>query len=83
MFGQKNKQACIEITGKYTIARVKSGTLVRDHVMMMTNYITEVELHGTEIDQLTQEGIILNSLSLDFIQFNSNYIMNKLNYSVS
>ena len=27
--------------------------------------------------------IILNSLSPDFIQFNSNYIMNKLNYSVS
>ena len=28
-------------------------------------------------------GIILNFLSPHFIQFNSNYIMNKLNYSVS
>ena len=27
--------------------------------------------------------IILNSLSPDFIQFNFNYIMNKLNYSIS
>ena len=83
MFGQKNEQACIEIIGKYTTTRMKTRTLVRDHVMMMTNYITEAELHGAEIDQVTQVGIILNSLSLDFIQFNSNYIMNKLNYSVS
>ena len=51
--------------------------------MMMTNYFTEAELHGAEIDQVTQVGIILNSLSPDFIQFSSNYIMNKLNYSVS
>ena len=83
MFGQKNEQACIEITGKYTTAKMKTGTPVRDHVMMMTNYFTEAELHGAEIDQVTQVGIILNSLSPDFIQFNSNYIMNKLNYSVS
>ena len=53
MFGQKNEQACIEITGKYTIARMKSGTPVRDHVMMMTNYFTEAELYGVEIDQVT------------------------------
>ena len=51
--------------------------------MMMTNYFTEAKLHGVEIDQVTQVGIILNSLSPDFIQFNSNYIMNKLNYLVS
>ena len=62
---------------------MKSGTPIRDHVIMMTNYFTEAELHGAKIDQVTQVGIILNSLSLDFIQFNSNYIMNKMNYSVS
>ena len=83
MFGQKNEQACIEITGKYTTARMKTATPVRDHVMMMKNYFIEAELHGAKIDQVTQVGIILNSLSPDFIQFNSNYIMNKLNYSVS
>ena len=83
MFGQKNEQACIEITGKCMTTRMKTGTPVRDHVMTMTNYFIEAELHGTEIDQVTQVGIILNSLSPDFIQFNSNYIMNKLNYSVS
>ena len=83
MFGQKNEQAGIEITGKYTIARMNTGTPMRDHVMMMANYFTEAELHGAEIDQVTQVTIILNSLSPDFIQFHSNYIMNKLNYSIS
>ena len=51
--------------------------------MLMTNYFTEAELHGAQIDEVTQVGIILNSLSTDFIQFTSNYIMNKLNYSLS
>ena len=83
IFKQKNEQACIEITGKYMTARMKTGTPVKDHVMMITNYFTEAELHGAEIDQVIQVGIILNSLSPDFIQFNSNYTMNKLNYSVS
>ena len=83
IFGQKNEQACIEITRKYTTVRMKTRTPMRDQVMMMMNYFTEAELHGAEIDQVTQVGIILNSLSPDFIQFNSNYIMNKLNYSVS
>ena len=46
---------------------MKNGTLVRDHIMMMANYFTKAKLHGTEIDQVTQVGIILNSLSLDFI----------------
>ena len=50
MFGQKNEQTCIEITGKYTTAKMKTGMPVRDHVMMMTNYFTEAELHGAEID---------------------------------
>ena len=53
IFGQKNEQACIEITGKYTTTRMKTGMPVRDHVMMMTNYFTEAELHGAEIDQVT------------------------------
>ena len=53
MFRQKNEQVCIEITRKYTTTRMKTRTPVRDHVMMMTNYFVEVELHGAEIDQVT------------------------------
>ena len=55
-----------------------AGTPVRDRVVKMTNYFTEAELHGALMDEVTQVGIILNSLSSDFIQFTSNYIMNKL-----
>ena len=50
IFEQKNEQACIEITGKYTTTRMKTGTPVRDHVMIMTNYFTEAELHKAKID---------------------------------
>ena len=67
MFRQKNKQVCIEITGKYTIAKMKSKTPIRDHIMTMTNYFTETELYGTEIDQVTQVRIILNSVFVDVI----------------
>ena len=50
--------------------------------MKMTNYFTDAELHGALMDEVTQVGIILNSLSSDFIQFTSNYIMNKLTYGL-
>ena len=58
MFTQKNEQACIEITSKYTTTRMKIGMPVRDYVMMMMNYFTEAELHGADIDKVTQVGII-------------------------
>ena len=51
--------------------------------MMMTNYFIDAEFHSAQIDEVTQVGIVLNSLSHDFIQFTSNYIMNKLNYELS
>ena len=76
MFERQSEQTYIELTRKYSSAKMCSGTLVREHVMMMTNYFTNVELHGAQIDEVTQVGIILNSLSADFIQFTSNYIMN-------
>ena len=40
IFRQKNEKIYIKITGKYTTARMKTGTPVRDHVMMMTNQFT-------------------------------------------
>ena len=83
MFGKQNEQARIELTQKYMSAKMRPGTSVRDHVMLMTNYFTEAELHRAQIDEVTQVGIFLNSLSTDFIQFTSNYTMNKLNYDLS
>ncbi|KAG6499505.1 hypothetical protein ZIOFF_039294 [Zingiber officinale] len=83
MFGQQSEQARHEATRKYTNARMILGTHVRDHVMPMTNYFSEAEMHGAVIDEGTQVSIILNSLSSDFIPFTSNYIMNKLNYGMT
>lgn len=80
MFGQQSKLAHHEATRKYTNARMVAGTPVRDHVMQMTNYFSEAEMHGAIIDEATQVSIILNSLPNEFIPFTSNYIMNKLNY---
>ena len=73
----------MEATRKHMNTKISLGTYVRDHVMMMTNYFTEAELHCTTIDEVTQVGIILNSLLPDFFQFTSNYIMNKLNYRLT
>ena len=53
MFEKPNEQTHIELTQKYTSAKIRSGTYVRDHVMMMTNYFTEAELHRAQIDEVT------------------------------
>ena len=64
-------------------ANMSKGTLVRDHVLTMAIYINEAELHGAIIDERTQVSIILDSLTPDFLQFTSNYVMNKLDYNVT
>ena len=64
-------------------AKMSKGTLVRDHVLNMTNYINEAELHEAIIDERTQVSIILVSLTHDFLQFTNNYVMNKLDYNVT
>ena len=46
IFGKQSEQARIELTRKYTSAKMKAGTSVRDHVMMMTNYFIDAEFHG-------------------------------------
>ena len=83
IFGIQSEEARIELTHKCTRTRMMVGTPVRDHVMKMTSYFTEIELHEAHMDEVTLVGIILNSLSSDFIQFTSNYIMNKLSYGMS
>ena len=83
MFGLQNEQSRIELTKKYTSAKMKAKTLVRDNIMMMPNYFTEAQLREAKLDNVTQVGIVMNSLSQDFIQFTSNYIINKLNYRLS
>ncbi|PON45545.1 Zinc finger, CCHC-type [Parasponia andersonii] len=64
-------------------AKMKRGTPVRDHVLNLINYFGEAEVHGATIDDCTQVSTILELLSPDFLQFKSNYVMNKLNYTMT
>ena len=54
MFGMQSEQARIELTPKCTSTMMIAETSVRDHVMKMTNYFTEAELHGGQTDKVTQ-----------------------------
>ena len=54
MFRQQSEQAHHEVIKKYMKTKMRSGTRVRDPVMMtMANYFNEVELHGSALDKLT------------------------------
>ena len=81
MFGKQSEQLRHEATRKYMNAKMNKGTPVRDHVLNMANYINEAKLHGAIIDECTQVSIILDSLTPDFLQFTSNYVM--LDYNVT
>ena len=83
MFEKQFEQSRHEATRKYMNAKMSKGTPVHDHVLNMANYINEAELYGAIIDERTQVSIILDSLTPDFLQFTSNYVMNKLDYNVS
>ena len=85
MFEKQSEQSSHEATRKYMNAKMSMSkcTPVRDHVLNMANYINEAELHGAIRDERTQVSIILDSLTPDFLQFTSNYVMNKLDYNVT
>ena len=45
-FDRKDKLALMQIKGKYSTAKMKISTLVRNHVMMMTNDFTKPNFIG-------------------------------------
>ena len=83
MFGQQSDQSRHDAIRKAINAKMKRGTPVRDHILNMINYFGEAEVHRATIDDRTQVSMILESLSPDFLQFKSNYVMNKLNYTMT
>ena len=78
-----NLKKYAKISKKYMSTKMRSSTYVRYHVMTMTNYLNEVELNGSILDEPTQVSIILNSLLKDFNHFASIFVMHKLNYRMS
>ncbi|PON82172.1 Zinc finger, CCHC-type, partial [Trema orientale] len=83
MFGQQSDQSHYDAIRKAINAKMKRGTPVIDHVLNIVNYFGEAKVHGVMIDDRTQVSMILESLSPDFLQFKSNYVMNKLNYTIT
>ena len=43
----------------------------------------EVEIHEATIDERTQVSVILESLTPAFLQFTTNYVMNKMQYNMT
>ncbi|PKU77463.1 hypothetical protein MA16_Dca020639 [Dendrobium catenatum] len=83
MFGQPSEQARHKAIKVVMNSKMKANVSVREHVLKMINYIHEVEINGAIIDEGTQVGMILETLSSRFMQFKSNYFMNRLKYNLT
>ena len=64
-------------------ARMSDSTPVRDHVLMMMGYLSEIETLGGELDGDSQIDIVLHSLSSKFEQFRLNFNMIKRDVSLT
>ncbi|KAL6321991.1 hypothetical protein AAG906_035911 [Vitis piasezkii] len=76
MFGRPSEQARHEAVKAVMNSKMKNGSSVREHVLKMIHHFNEAEINGAKIDEKTQVGMILETLSLSFLQFRTNYIMN-------
>ena len=63
--------------------RMKAGTLVRDHMMLIISYLNKMEILGSKINEETKIDMILETLPESFESFKLNYSMNKLEYTVT
>ncbi|RVW36992.1 Retrovirus-related Pol polyprotein from transposon TNT 1-94 [Vitis vinifera] len=76
MFGRPSEQAHHEAVKAVMNSKMKNGSSVREHVLKMIHHFNEAEINGAKIDEKTQVGMILETLSPSFLQFKTNYIMN-------
>ncbi|RVW45213.1 Retrovirus-related Pol polyprotein from transposon TNT 1-94 [Vitis vinifera] len=76
MFGRPSEQARHEAVKTVMNSKMKNGSSVREHVFKMIHHFNEAEINGAKIDEKTQVGMILETLSPFFLQFRTNYIMN-------
>ena len=83
LFGRPSEQSQHEAVKAVMNAKMKAGTSVCQHVLKMISHINEAEINGAQIDEATQVGMILETLSPSFLQFKSNYFVNKLTYNLT
>ncbi|XP_024026775.1 uncharacterized protein LOC112093128 [Morus notabilis] len=79
MFGCPSDSARHAAVKAIMNGRMKNGSFVREHVLKMINHLNEAEINGSQIDEKTQVGIILETLSPDFLPFRTSYLMNQKN----
>ena len=74
MFGQNTHFAREAALKRITDTKMEDGTRVRDHVLKMTDYLNEVEIHGVQIE--TKINMVIKSLLDTFREFKVGYILN-------
>ena len=77
MFGAPSEKARLDAVRAFMNDKMKKGSSVKAHVLNMIDHLHDAELNGARIDEATQVGIILESLSPDFHEFVNNFVMNK------
>ncbi|XP_073129712.1 uncharacterized protein [Henckelia pumila] len=83
MFGRPSEQARHEAVKAVMKCKMKNGSSVRDHVLKLINHFNDAEINGANIDEKTQVGMILETLSPAFLQFRTNYVMNHRVYNMT
>ncbi|KAH6836230.1 plant intracellular ras group-related LRR 3 [Perilla frutescens var. hirtella] len=83
LFGHQNRSAHHLAMKKLMDARMADSTPVRDHVLMMMGYLSEIETLGGELDADSQIDIVLHRLSSKFEQFRLNFNMIKRDVSLT
>ena len=83
MFGQPSERQRHEALVSVMTAKMKDGTSVREHVLRMMTHFNTAETHGGRIDERSQVTMIMETLPKSFLQFKSNYVMNKLTFTLT
>ena len=83
IFGQPSKKSWHDAVKVVINARMKNGTSVREHVLKIIAHLNEAEIHGAQINEKTQVGMILETLASSFLPFTSNYFMKKLTINMT
>ncbi|XP_073277714.1 uncharacterized protein [Primulina huaijiensis] len=78
MFGRPSEQARYEAVKEVINCKMKNGSSVCEHVLKMINHFNDADINGVNIDEKTQVGMILETLSPAFLQFRTNYVMNHM-----
>ncbi|EXC11736.1 hypothetical protein L484_020791 [Morus notabilis] len=77
MFGAPSEKARLDAVRAFMNDKMKKCSSVKAHVLNMIDHLHDAELNGARIDEATQVGNILESLSPYFHEFVNNFVMNK------